>query len=152
MFCSKCGQERASASVRFCSRCGFKLSDAEEPLAKRLIEMTLYLVLTIFAMIGWASVTSGPSYMQVRIFVTLIAAITFYLIFSRDLRRIFHQLFSRNAEKIEQITPATPAPALPPAQSIPVPILVSQRVNTAEMVQPPSVTEHTTISLDKQNR
>jgi len=61
MFCSKCGQERASESVRFCSRCGFKLSDAEEPLAKRLIEMTLYLVLTIFAMIGWASVTSGPS-------------------------------------------------------------------------------------------
>ena len=152
MFCSQCGQQRASESVRFCSRCGFKLTNVEEPSGKRLIGMAMYLFLTVCAILGWASVTSGPNHMQVRILVTLIAAVTFYLLFSRDLRRIFDKLFSQHTEEIKQIThEAPPAPALPPAQSIPASILVAQRVNTAEMAQPPSVTEHTTISLEKKS-
>src|SRR5689334_22117728 len=60
MFCPKCGQEQASESVRFCSRCGFKLNIVEEPLAKRLLKMTMYLVLAVGAIMGWASITAGP--------------------------------------------------------------------------------------------
>jgi len=151
MFCPKCGQEQASESVRFCSRCGFKLNSLEEALAKRLIKMAMYLVLTICAVIGWGSITAGPGYMQVRVIITLIAAITFYLLFSRDLKHIFYKLFSQNIERIKQVTSASQESALPPAQSMPVPIR-SHRVNIAEMVQPPSVTEQTTILLDKNKR
>ena len=152
MFCPKCGQEQASESAHFCSRCGFKLNTLEEPLASRLIKMAMYLVLTICAITGWGSITAGPAYMQVRIIITLIAAMTFYLLFSRDLRHIFYKVFSQNIEQIKQVTPASRESALPPAQSIPVPTLGSHRVNTAEMVQPPSVTEETTRLLDRNKR
>jgi hypothetical protein len=152
MFCSNCGQEQASESVRFCSRCGFKLSTVGEGLAKRLIVMAMYLVITICAIIGWGSITSGPDYMQVRVIITLIAAITFYLLFSGDLMHIFNKVFSRNIEQKKQIAPVRQETALPPAHSIPVSSLGSHRVNTAEMVPPPSVTEQTTILLDKNKR
>ena len=149
MFCPKCGQEQASESMRFCSRCGFKLGTVEETLAKRLITMAMYVVLAMCAIVGWSSITAGPAYMQVRVITTLIAAITFYLVFSRDLKHIFYKLFSQSIEQIKPTTHASQESALPPVQSIPVPTLGSHRVNTAEMVQPPSVTEHTTILLDK---
>ena len=147
MFCPKCGLEQASESLHFCSRCGFKLNFVKEGLAKRLIVMAMYLVLTICAIIGWGSITAGPGYMQLRVIITIIAAITFYLLFSNDLTHIFNKLFSQNSKR--QIAPVSQESALPPAHSIPVPSLGSHRVNTAEMVPPPSVTEHTTISLDK---
>jgi hypothetical protein len=149
MFCSQCGQQQASQSVRFCSRCGFKLNTIEAGLAKRLIMMAMYLVITICAIIGWGSITTGPAYMQVRVIITIIAAITFYLLFSGDLTHIFKKLFSQNIEQNKRIAPAREEAALPPAQSIAVPTLGSHRVNTAEMVQPRSVTEQTTILLDK---
>ena len=38
--------------------------------------------------------------------------------------------------------------ALPPSQGIPVTALGTQRANTAEMAQPPSITERTTNLLD----
>ncbi|MCA1600185.1 MAG: zinc ribbon domain-containing protein [Acidobacteria bacterium] len=148
MYCPKCGQEQASESVRFCSRCGFKLNTVEEALAKRLIKMAMYLVLTICAISGWGSITTGPGYMGVRVIITLIAAITFYLLFSRDLKHIFYKLFSQYIEQIKQVRSASQESALPLAQTMPVPTLGSHRVNTAEMVQPPSVTEHTTRLLD----
>ena len=149
MFCSKCGQEQASKSVHFCSRCGFKLNTIEGVLAKRLVLMAMYLVITIFAIVGWGSITSGPAYMQVRVFITIIAAITFYLLFSGDLTHIFNRLFAQNIERNKYLAPVSQETALPPAHSIPVPSLGSQRGNTAEMVQPTSVTEQTTGLLDK---
>jgi hypothetical protein len=87
--------------------------------------------------------------MQVRVIITIIAAITFYLLFSGDLTHIFNKLFAQNIERNKQIAPASQETALPPAHSFPVTSLGSHRVNTAEMVQPPSVTEQTTILLDK---
>jgi hypothetical protein len=152
MFCPKCGQEQASEAVRFCSRCGIQLNTGDEALAKRSITMAMYLVLTMCAISGWGSFTAGPGYMQVRFIITLIAAITFLLLFARDLRRIFYKLFSQNLEEIKQVTPATHESALPPAHSIPLPTLGSYRVNTSEMVQQPSVTEQTTTLLDKDKR
>jgi hypothetical protein len=149
MFCPKCGQEQASESVRFCSRCGFKLNTVEETLAKLLIKIAMYLVLTICSIFGWGSMTAGPGYIQVRVIIMLIAGITFYLLFSRDVKHIFHKLFSPNIEQLNQVIAASQESGLPPAQSMSVPILGSHRVDTAEMVQPPSVTEQTTRLLDK---
>ena len=149
MFCSKCGQEQASDSVHFCSQCGIKLSNSEEGPTKRLLIMALYLVVTVCALGGWGSETAGPGYTQARVFISIIAAITFYFLFSNDLTEIFGKLFPRNSKQQEQIEPARQKSALPPARGIPVPSFGSQRVNTAEMVRPPSVTEHTTNFLDK---
>ncbi|HEY5883617.1 MAG TPA: zinc ribbon domain-containing protein [Pyrinomonadaceae bacterium] len=149
MFCPKCGQEQATESVHFCSRCGFKLSIIEEGLAKRLTVMAMYLVITICALGGWGSITAGPAYMQIRVFISVIAAITFYLLFSGDLTHIFNRLFSKDIEEGRQISSPGQETALPPAHSIPAAPLGSRRVNTAEMVPPPSVTEQTTTLLDK---
>ena len=151
MFCSKCGEEQASESVRFCSRCGFKLANVEESLTTLLIKIAMFLLLTVCAIFGWGSVTTGPSYMQVRLIITLIAALTFYLLFSRDLKHIFDKLFSHNIEPIKHLT-SNQKSSLPPSQSIPLPTLGARRVNTAEMLPPPSVTEQTTTLLDKNRR
>lgn len=149
MFCSNCGQEQAYESVHFCSRCGARLSTTEAGLVKRLIMMAMYLVITISAIIGWGSVTAGPGYMNVRVIITIIAAITFYLLFSRDLTDVFNKLFSNKIEEKKSIAVVSQETALPPAVSMPLPSVGSRRVNTAEMVPPPSVTEHTTTLLDK---
>jgi hypothetical protein len=125
------------------------LNPIKDPLAKRLILIALYLVITICALNGWASVTNGPGYMQIRAITTIIAAIAFYLLFSGDLKQIFNLLFGRHTERNKQIAPPAQETASLPTHSIPVPSLESRRVNTAEMVPPPSVTEHTTILLDK---
>src|ERR1051326_6155842 len=107
MFCTKCGQEQTSESVRFCSRCGFKFSSTEERLSKRLIMMAMYLVITICAIIGWGPITAGSGYLQVRVLITLIAATTFYLLFSRDLMHIFSRLFAQNIQQVSQVAPAS---------------------------------------------
>jgi hypothetical protein len=152
MFCPRCGQEQASETMRFCSRCGFKVHNVDDGLATLMIKIALFLVLAVCAIIGWGSITAGPNYMQVRVIITLIAAITFYLLFSRDLRRSFYRLFSQNIDQIKELTPSIQQSALQPAQSTPVPALGSHRVNTAEMLQPPSVTEQTTVLLDRNKR
>ena len=148
MFCSKCGQEQASESVRFCSRCGVESNPLEAGLAKRIVKMAMTLVIITCAIMGWGSITSGPNYMQVRVIITLIAAVAFYLLFSRDLKYMFDKLFSQNLERVKQITTADREFALPPARSVGMPSLESRRVNTAEMVSPPSITERTTTLLD----
>lgn len=149
MFCSTCGQEQVSASVRFCPRCGSELNPGGEGLAKQLIKMALTLVLISCAIMGWGSFTAGPGYLQVRLLITLIAAIAFYLLFSQDLKHIFAKLFSQPGDQQKGITPADQEFALPPAQSIALPSLASRRVNTADMVPPPSITERTTNLLEK---
>ena len=141
MFCQKCGQQQVSESAHFCSRCGFELNSFEEGLGKRLFKMAMTLILIVCAIMGWGSITSGPGYMQVRIIITLIAAVAFYLLFSRDLKHIFDRLFSHN--------PAIPKFALPPTQRVATPSLESHRVNTAEIIPPPSITEQTTILIGK---
>jgi hypothetical protein len=149
MFCPGCGLEQASESLHYCPRCGLKLNTVEDGLAKRLLAIALFLVLTAFAIFGWSSFTATPGYMQLRVVITVFAAITFYLLFLPDLKRIYHKLFSRSTEQLKQMTSANHQTGLPPAQSIPVPLPSLRRVNTAEIVHPPSITEQTTTLLDK---
>jgi hypothetical protein len=152
MFCPKCGQEQASGSVRYCLRCGFKLNGLEEALSKRLFVIAMYLGLTTCAIFGWGSFTSGPNYMELRVIITVFAATTFYLLFQRDLRRIFDKLFSKSAERIKQVISPAQQSALPSALNLAAPTFGSHPANTGEIVQPPSITEHTTILLDENKR
>src|ERR1044071_2217598 len=129
MFCTKCGQEQTSESVRFCSRCGFKFSNTEERLSKRLIMMAMYLVITICAIIGWGSITAGPGYLQVRVLTTLIAATTFYLVFCGVLMNIYSILCADNIHEVGQLAPASDTSALRGADSTASPPLGSHRVD-----------------------
>jgi hypothetical protein len=128
------------------------LNASDDGLAKRLITIALYLVVTLCAILGWGSITAGPAYMQIRVIIAIIAAVTFYLLFAGDLKHVFGKLSGRDIQRNKQIAADHQQTALPPAHNIPVASLGSQRVNTAEMLQPPSVTEQTTTLLDKDKR
>jgi len=86
------------------------------------------------------------------------------IFFAGGLMRILYAaLFEKGVAQSKQYVPeyappVTPAQlnsgarvsALPPPQSIPVSDFTPHRMNTAELVQPPSVTENTTRLLDEE--
>ncbi|MBA3768114.1 MAG: zinc ribbon domain-containing protein [Acidobacteria bacterium] len=176
MFCPQCGQQQISGEMRFCARCGFPLngviqllasggmvatSDAgasPKPLSPRrkgyrqgafmlLIGMIAIPLLAILSDIGFPE------------FLVALAAIFFF--WGGIIRMIYARIFEDKAAYPAQdippvyIPPTGPAQfgvgasqsALPPQRSVPASNW-RQPTNTAEMVRPPSVTEHTTRLLD----
>ena len=165
MYCPKCGQSQSSDQIRFCSRCGVDFDqvtnlierdsnktspDRDQSLLKHLLAMAMYILVAILAITGWGE-WSGPQGTQVRAFAVILSVLTFVFLFSRPLRQMIHKLLP---DKCEQVTSfekrsGVDVPALPPVQSVPWTAHYQQRVNTAEMVPQPSVTEHTTALLEK---
>jgi hypothetical protein len=161
MFCAKCGQQQVSEDVHFCCACGAKLGSAKGA-ARRIIAIVMQLALTALAIIGWGP-WSGPMYAQIRALVVLLSVTIFLLLFSSDLKGAFSKLFGQEKDQSDRETSASSsalstfsevssAPhhsALPPVSSVPVNSLGKRGKNTAEIVRPPSITEHTTELLDK---
>ena len=179
MFCPQCGQQQASGIIRFCSRCGFPLDgviqllgnggmlpvyrspDEPVPISPRrkgvkhggilfLSGVALVPILGLFASYG-----AFP-----EILVALAAIICFVGGISRML---FAAVFEEGAPKPvrvygppapmhvpPQFGPPRQSPALhpPPAR----PQTSWRRPTTAELANPPSVTENTTRLLDKEDR
>ena len=90
-------------------------------------------------------------------FSVLFAAFVFLLFLSKYLMRAVRYLVSADAEMVARTSAirdpvamddAALTPALSPAAGMPVSVLISQRVTTAEIVPPSSVTEHTTNLLE----
>ena len=151
MFCPKCGQEQASESMRFCSGCGSNLKAVEETLSKLLLKIAMYLLLTTCAIFGWGSFTFSPGYMQVR-YHRRLAAITFYLLFQRDLWRIVNKLSSKSrGRQGRRSQPLSNPPyhqrKVSQRQLSEVAPLKYSRDGAAA-----SITEHTTILLKKKKR
>ena len=107
----------------------------------------------------------ATSYTLSSEFLELLVALSAVIFFAGGLMRILYAvLFEQGAKKAttEYVPTAAPAPsqlnmgsrvaALPPPQSQPVPHFTTppRRMNTAELVQPPSVTENTTRLLDEE--
>ena len=104
------------------------------------------------------------SYQEQTTLLEVLVAISAVIFFAGGLMRILYaMLFESTTPGLKSDTPApasapTPAQlstgtrvsALPPAQSIPVPNFTPRRMNTAELSQPPSVTENTTRLLDEE--
>jgi hypothetical protein len=164
MFCPKCGQRQASEDGSFCCACGTKLHSAEGSTIRRIIALVMHIALTALAIGGWGPWTM-PNYMQIRALILLISVITFLLLFSNDLKRVFSKLFNQGEDQpgqetssasslraVNQIRSAPHPSALPPVRSMPVNSIGQRSQNTAEMVRPPSITEHTTELLDDINR
>ncbi len=98
---------------------------------------------------------------QIFVLTILFVALALFVNFITPLLRAVNKLFgeeNKASGRAEIPRPqATPdlstqvsahRAALPPARSVPAGLFNSPRVNTAEMLQPPSITEHTTNLLD----
>ena len=182
MFCPQCGQQQVTGVVRFCSRCGFPMDGviqllgsggilpayraSDEPVqtsARRkgvkqggvllLSGIVLVPILAMFA-----------SYADSR-FLEILAALAAIICFvGGPMRMLFAGLFEEGAPKPvqhysapipmhvpQQFAPHAQGPALPPAPAR-SPGAWRRRPNTAELANPPSVTENTTRLLEKEDR
>lgn len=178
MYCPQCGQQQVSEITRFCSRCGFPLDGVAtllvtggavptryvQPSYKELsprskgvrqgalMMLSTLLLVPLVAIIGVGVLNLSGA----------IVAITAVMCFLGGLLRILYALLMEeavapsNSESIAgYVQPHAPqfgrpvqSPALPPA-SVNVAPAWRPRPNTAEIYQPPSVTENTTRLLDK---
>ena len=178
MFCPQCGQQQVTASLRFCSRCGFpleavlqvlasggmlpqfpgELSDVASP-RRRGVKQGVMLLLLGVILVPLLGVLNSFNAGNLFDILTPMAAIFFFV--GGLMRILFAALFEAGAPRYRPLTPsyappptpsqfqATPrASALPPAQ-VPPPTAWRSRPNTAEIRQPPSITENTTRLLDK---
>lgn len=170
MFCPKCNQQQASDEMRFCSRCGFPLSvvsdllahngvltkiSEEDRLSPRQIGVRKGVSL-MFASLVIGFVMALLSVFVIgrpELFIPMTAGVFFL---SGILRTVYAYMFEPDARLEEQssrqvqVRAAESGYALPPAQNISA--LGTRVVNTAEMLNPPSVTEHTTKLLDREQK
>ena len=160
MFCPQCGQEQLSDEVRFCSRCGFALTEVTGLLARRGVpevpsarrrglKQGAFIIAATLGLILLLAATNADGDAAI-VFATLgfMAGI---------LRMLYALVFQRQKGRQSLAAPVTP-PAVPvpmPREALPpayTPPAAPQRgrFDTGEIVQPPSVTEHTTRHLQQE--
>jgi hypothetical protein len=178
MYCPKCSQIQTEDGLRFCSRCGFQLGVVKELLAERssapvipaespappkffsrrkqdlLFGATVMSVAaTIVVHLSWIA-PKAP--IMFPLWMTWLAFSLFVLYFD-VLVRIARRFFSdddhvgnppaKTPGFANKVSPATSE--LPPMHDRPVGAFGFDRVNTGEILQPLSVTDHTTNLLNK---
>jgi hypothetical protein len=167
MYCPKCGQQAAD-NLRFCSRCGLPISDVAEwllggttlvvpgaPRARlspkrksmRLGAKIMFwgVVLTpIFAALSVPTDSPLPLFVPCLIFLAGLSLWLYYRLFGEELPFADFQ-----PEHTGQLGTVAVNGTLPPARGDVVGSNVRQ-VKTAEMIHPPSVTDHTTKLLDQE--
>ena len=174
MFCPKCSQQQVSDETRFCSRCGFRLNVVKALLSNDSLsqntamqkssrsyskrDMTIgAMFMFVFAFIVAAIATDAPRGSGAPI--VLLTIVWFILILLINIKPII-QYFLRPNYSAADVPVSKTSPnlfskpnsnALPAAHSILAEELVTPRFNTAEMVQPLSVTEPTTNLLSRKD-
>ncbi len=167
MFCPKCGQQ-SSDEVRFCPRCGLQLdglaayvaSNGQTPAGAtvpRAPVMTarrrgmrrgaklMFFCAVLFPVAALLAI-EGDAPGPLLLVLTGGLAGLLWLVFS--------WLFNDNVVPVgkdaarRDLAAAADRPALGAPQFTPAPFFNQQRANTAEIYQPPSVTENTTRLLD----
>lgn len=177
MYCPQCGQQQVSEVTRFCSRCGFLLDGVTAVLALGGQVPMRYVApgsrqlsprskgIRQGAMLMLSTLLIVPIVSIITVFIIgnpeILVPITAITLFVGGLLRILYALLME--ETVPQVDPtqvpgysAPPTPqlensarvALPPA-SANAPASWRPRPNTAEIYQPPSITENTTRLLDK---
>ena len=181
MHCPQCGQQQTSGVVRFCSRCGFPLDGVMHLLAnggalpayqadegsremsprKKGVRQGAALFLSGAVLVPLLGVFNSFTHLHLDIFIAMAAVICFI---GGPLRMLFAALFEEGAPTRRQTAPSAYMPPTMPAQrgSVRGAALPPQSVNpasgwrprpnTAEILQPPSVTENTTRLLDEDER
>ena len=182
MFCPQCGQQQVTGVIRFCSRCGFPLDglvqllnnggmlpvlrDPDDPVPvsprRKGVKQGGLLFLSgalIVPILGMLASFSNVVFFEV---ITALAAIVCFV--GGPLRMLYAAVFEEGAPKpFRPYGPPAPLPMHPqqfgPPQQRPAltpPPARAQggwrRPTTAELANPPSVTENTTRLLDKEDR
>jgi hypothetical protein len=168
MFCPRCSQQQLSEEVRFCPRCGLPLAGVaacladggmltrettarDTPLpAKRAgirrgakIMFWSVILFPVFFGIAVAFDSAGPLLVPGTIFLVGLASLLYSVLFGEDL------LPASGFKRRKDLSAMRNNPALEAAQFVPASAASYQRINTAEIAQPLSVTENTTKLLDK---
>ncbi len=179
MYCPQCGQQQVSDNVRFCSRCGFLLEGvnlvlgaggqiparhmqpgAQLPLSPRSrgVRQGAMLMLSTLLVVPILAVITINLFEPIAPLVVPLAAL---FCFVGGLLRILYALLMEDAAP-QFDSPAGPGyppsqletpvrnTALPPA-SANLAGNWQRRPQTAEIYQPPSITEGTTRLLDKED-
>jgi len=164
MFCPQCSQQQSSNEVRFCSRCGLPLSGVSLLLSnggnlpgvsegpgkpelsprKKGYRQAFILIMLCFVL--------APLAGAFRLFEPMPG-----VFFLAGLARLIYARYFEEAESNPkpaqplsgQINPGFQSTYLPP-QSVPVNNFPPKRIDTAEIVERPSVTEHTTKLLEQE--
>jgi hypothetical protein len=180
MHCPQCGQQQASNEMRFCSRCGFPLGGVVELLARGGIpsssnaepqEQSLSprykgvrqgVIMMLIGTVIVPILAIINSYQIQTTLLDVLVPLSAVILFAGGLMRILYAaIFEQGSMKRDAPAYAVPivppqlsaterVSALPPARSIPVSDFAPRRMNTAELVQPHSVTENTTKLLDEE--
>ena len=178
MYCPQCGQQQTSDAVRFCSRCGFLLESVSVVLNSNGMLPARYMQRPADAPLSPRSkgVRQGAMMMlSTLLIVPLLAIITINLFepiaplviplaavfcFVGGLLRILYALIMEDANPQypdDASASYGPAQVSAPARNAALPPASSQvtaswkRPQTAEIYQPPSITENTTRLLDKED-
>ena len=169
MFCPKCGQQ-SSEEVRFCPRCGFQIAGLAAYVAGNELtparpdppgatEMTpkrrgtrrgakvifwSVVIFPVFFALAIAFDSPLPLVAPLTLFLAGLATLAYAQLFGEDLR-----LVHRRGAHAKDLGAGADRPALGAPQLNTAPFFTQQRADTAEIYQPPSVTENTTRLLDK---
>jgi len=174
MHCPQCGQQQIFGEVRFCKSCGFPLDGVRDLLAGGGISSTIekeshkprqsprrqgvrqgFILLFIFVvsvplygLIG-RRVMALPPLLLMAGLMRILYAVVFQEGAPRNKQQQFNTLPDVSPSKNGQLGTGTRGTSLPPAQSVPAADFNARRGDTREMVNPPSVTEHTTKLLNE---
>jgi hypothetical protein len=168
MFCPRCGLQQISDEVRFCARCGLSLASVPALLASgeagaagaapraaltrkrkqirrggKIMFFSAVLFPVFFAM-AIAVDEPGPLVLPALVFLAGLAWMLYFVLFGEDVPQ------PTGAEVRREFRDGRTAPALPPSTFVPASGFGQRRANTADMAQPPSVTEQTTRLLDEE--
>lgn len=178
MYCPQCGQQQLSDAVRFCSRCGFLLEGvnvvlnsgglipqrymqrpADAPLSPRSkgVRQGAILMLSTALIVPLMAIITINLFEPIApLFIPLAAVLCFvggllrilYALIMEDANPRYPSDASANYGPAQLDSPARNA-ALPPASTHATSSW--RRPQTAEIYQPPSITENTTRLLDKED-
>ena len=177
MYCPKCSQIQAEDTLRFCSRCGFQLGVVQELLAERdsapvitagsppkffsrrkqdlLLGATLMSVAaTLVVQLSWVAPKAALIFPLWMIWLAFSLFVLSFDVLVRVARKLFSDDDHAGDPPLQRASGlnnklGTTTSELPPKQNLPVPAFGFDRVNTGEMRQPLSVTDHTTNLLNK---
>jgi len=181
MYCPRCGQQQATDSMRFCSRCGFAMAGTMQLLAhggmlpvyeppgektisprRRGVKQGAFVMLLgalIVPVFGVLSAFAPGRLDNVFVFFAALSAVLCFL--GGPLRMLFAAVFEEGAPASHHFTPQTsyrvppaapPPAALPPAPTTNPASQWRQRPDTGELQPRASVTDSTTQLLDREPR
>lgn len=165
MFCPRCGQQGAS-DVRFCSRCGLPLNIIADVIANHgmavwggasttattktpplpgtrvgtILMLAAVVLSPLFFALAVMSDGPGPLLAPVTLFLTGLC----FILYSRAFRD--HPAPPQRLPY--PILKPTNSPVIPLPDRTPLSGFGSRKVNTSDMAEPPSVTDHTTQFFD----